>query len=621
MIGTQKGVERVATATIYGVLTTVAAFFPMMLIDSALGKILASFSGVVILALLFSLFESKFILPAHLAYISLKKKRGKSRVSLLWNSIQGSAHYGLNGFNHKFYKPILEWALKQRYSVLVLFISFATLGLGLVGTGQIKTVFFPEIPGQLIKVSVEMDTRAPYRLTLDNTEYIESVATELNTQLKSSHDLNQNPIKHILVVVNGAFSADIFAELIPPKQRPTLATLDILRQWQGRVGQLEGTTQLTFSGSEETGGGFAIQLYGKNQDNLRAASGEVMAYLRGIKGVSNLRDELTNGKPQLRLKLKPEARNLGFTDESLAVQIGHRFGGTEAQRVQRDGREVKVLVEDQEKTRNTIAALMQVRLKSDNDEWIPLLAVASIESGYATDYISRRDGKRVNSIRAYVDKAAVAPSEISQGLFSALVPKLNQKYPDVTIQKAGELEEMDTMKGGLVRALIFTAILIYVLLAIPLKSYWQPFIIMSVIPFGFVGAAIGHMIMELPLSLLSFFSMLALAGVVVNDSLVMMTRYNQEKAEGESVHDALLSAGVRRFKAIFLTTTTTVAGLTPLMMETSEQAQYLIPAAVSLAFGELFATAITLILVPVLIAISNDLQSVLSSNKRPVPAI
>ncbi len=606
--GTHKGVLKVSTATIYGVLTTVAAFFPMMLMDSALGKILASFSGVVIFALLFSIIESKFILPAHLAHISLTPNRDKSWISYIWSAIQDFAQRGLNGFKEKIYRPVLEWSLSQRYSVLILFIAFAVLGLGLIGTGQIKTVLFPDIPGQLITVNMEMDARAPYRLTLKNAARIEEEATALNQELRVANNLDTNPIRHVLVVVNGAYSVELFAELIPVDQRSGLGTLEILKQWQSSVGQLEGTTQLTFSGEEGAGGGFVIQLFSKNNDSLRNASQEVMGYLQKIKGISNLRDVLKNGKPQLRLKLKPDARELGFSDESLAIQIGQRFGGAEAQRVQRGSEEVRVMVADSRQFRMTLSDLMQTRLKNNDGQWFPLQTIAQIKSSYATDYIARSDGRRVNSIRAYVDKNTVAPSEIAQDVFSVLVPKLLRKYPDVTVRKAGELEEMESMKGGLVRALVFTALLIYALLAIPLKSYWQPIIVMSVVPFGFVGAAIGHGFMNMPLSLLSFFGMLALAGVVVNDSLVMMTRYNQSREAGLSSKDALLDAGTGRFTAIFLTTTTTVAGLTPLMMETSEQAQYLIPAAVSLAFGELFATVITLILVPVLIAIGSDVQ-------------
>jgi multidrug efflux pump subunit AcrB len=410
---------------------------------------------------------------------------------------------------------------------------------------------------------------------------------------------------------------EIYAELSPSKVRDGLGALEILRDWQKRVGQLEGTTQLTFSGSEETAGGFALELYSKNEANLKAASGELMSWLQGIEGISNLRDELKNGKPELYLQLKSEARHLGFSNESLATQIGQRFGGAEAQRVQRNNQEVKVIVQGREEARDTISDLMQMQLQNDNGKWFPLSAIATIKSAYVTEYIARRDGKRVNTLRAYIEKSVVSPSEIAQDLFSRVAPQLKQRFPDVSITASGELEEMGNMKSGMIRALIFTCILIYALLAIPLKSYWQPFIIMSVVPFGFVGAAIGHLIMDLPLSILSFFGMLALTGVVVNDSLVMMTRYNQTRKQGHSVHQALLSTGVGRFRAIFLTTVTTVAGLTPLMSETSEQAQYLIPAAVSLAWGEIFATAITLILVPVLIAITADIRAMVDDKSHP----
>ncbi len=606
--GTERGVQRVAMATIFGVLTTVAALSPLMLIDSAMGKIMASFSGVVILTLLFSLFESKFILPAHLAHISLQKKRNPSWLPRLWRRLQEFVQQQLERFIQKIYKPLLGGSLNQRYAILLLFIAVAVLGLGLIGKGQIKTVFFPDIPEQVLTVTMEMDARAPYRLTLENAERIEAVANRLNEEWLERFNLNEKPIKHILLVVSGAFMVELYAELTPPAEHVGLSTLDILQQWQDGVGHLEGTTELVFSATEGAAGGFAIDLFSKDEERLRAATQEILAYLEDINGVSNLRDELKNGKPELYLKLKPEARHLGFSNETLATQIGESFGGAEAQRLQRGRQEVRVVVRRGETARDTIADLMQLRLKSDNGQWFPLTMVATIESAYVTDYIGRRDGQRVNTIRASIDKSKVAPSEIAQQLFSNVIPDLQKRFPQVSFSQAGELEEMENLKGNLIKALIFTCILIYALLAIPLKSYWQPFIIMSVIPFGFVGAAIGHLIMGLPLSFLSFLGMLALAGVVVNDSLVLMTRYNQNRADGNSVHGALMGAGSGRFRAIFLTTVTTVAGLMPLMSETSEQAQYLIPAAVSLAYGEIFATAITLILVPLLIAIGEDVR-------------
>ncbi len=611
--GTEAGVGKVATATVFGVMTTVAAFFPMMLIDNALGKVLASFSGVVIMALLMSLFESKFILPAHLAAIRIAhggEQRG------LWSRIQSGAQRLLKGFNRRIYAPVLQFALKRRYSVLILFISMATLGLGLMNSGQVRMVFFPEIPGQTITVRMEMDPRAPYRLTIENADQIEAAGTALNEELSSQYHLEAAPIRHFLVVVNGSESVDIYAELALPEERPGIATLDIMRQWQLAVGPLEGTTELTFNASEETGGGFAVQLFSKDEDSLVSASNELRDYLLAFDGVSNLRDDLKQGKPQLYLRLKPEALHLGFTNETLASQIGARFGGLEVQRIYRDGQEVKVIVKDGAEYRDKVADLLNARVVNEKGQWFPVTSVARIESSYATDYISRRDGERVNTLRAALNKSVISPSELGAALFDGIVPQLKKKYPQVKITASGELEEIDNIRGGLIKALIFTCLLIYALLAIPLKSYWQPFIIMSVIPFGFIGAAMGHLIMGVPLSILSFFGMLALAGVVVNDSLVMMTRYNQARDAGETVHTALQLAGLGRFQAIFLTTVTTVAGLSPLIMETSEQAQYLIPAAISLAFGEIFATAITLILIPLLIAVSHDMTKLFKNQTQ-----
>ncbi|WP_020407216.1 efflux RND transporter permease subunit [Hahella ganghwensis] len=632
--GTESGVKKVAMATIFGVMTTVAAFYPMLLIDNALGKVLASFSGVVIMALLFSLFESKFILPAHLASIRMEtaKNRGEGSESQThwvgalirpvnrgWDSVQRGAQYLLQGFNNRIYAPVLKFALKTRYAVLILFFSMATLGLGWIEAGKIRTVFFPDIPGQVINIKMEMDQRAPHRLTVKNADRIEAAGRLVSDRFANEYQLEVPPLNHLLLVVNDASSVEIYAELTVPERRSDVSTLDLMKEWQKEVGRLEGTTELTFSATEETGGGFALQLYSKDREALVAASGEMIRYLATIEGVSNLRDNLKQGKPELYLKLKPEAEHLGFNQELLASQIGARYGGLENQRLQRQGEEVKVILKDSAEYRDSLEDVLSARVVNEQGVWFPVAAVATVESSYSTEYIARRDGQQVNTIRASVDKSTISPTEI-QMMLTSFVEELKQRYPQVSIKAAGELEEIGVIKGGLIKALILTCILIYALLAIPLKSYGQPFIIMSVIPFGFIGAALGHLIMDVPLSILSFFGMLALAGVVVNDSLVMLTRYNQAREEGEDVHESLNQAGMGRFQAIFLTTTTTVAGLTPLMMETSEQAQYLIPAAISLAYGEIFATAITLILIPVLIAISHDVKSWFGISRREVKA-
>ena len=616
--GTERGVDRVAVATVFGVLTTIAAFFPMLLIDNALGKVLAGFSGIVILALMFSLIESKFILPSHLAHVPLNKER-RYLLTRIWGRVQDTAQGALMWFRDRVYQPVLVASVRQRYAVLILFFAAAMLGLGLMYQGKIKTVFFPEVPGQLITVNLEMDPRAPFSLTRDNVNRIEDIGKSLNAEWADWVGMEEPPVKTFFTIIEHAGSAQIYAEMLPVAERPEVPILDFLWEWRDRVGAVEGATEMEFTGSEQLAGGFQIRLMSKDEDLLRAASTEMQAFLSDIEGVSNVRDSLVGGQPELRLRLRPEARNLGFNAETLASQIGYGFGGAEVTQLRRDGSELKVIVQNAQDNRDTIHDLMQTRLRSATGAWVPLSTVAEVEGTYAAGAIYRRDGQRMNVVAASVDRSRVAPEEIGQAISEQLVPELNAKYPSVDILAAGELEEMREIQGGLINALILASVLIYVLMAVPLKSYWQPFVILAIVPFGFVAAAVGHLIMGVSLSVFSFFGMLALTGVIVNDSLVMITRYNQAREEGDTVEQGLQQAGVGRFRAIFLTTATTVIGLLPLLTETSEQAQYLIPAAVSLAFGELFGTALMLILAPVLIAISEDVIKLFGlSQARPV---
>jgi multidrug efflux pump subunit AcrB len=612
--GTERGVERVATATVFGVLTTIAAFFPMLLIDNPLGKVLAGFSGIVIFALIFSLIESKLILPAHLAHMPISK----TRISLparLWGVVQDRAQAGLYWFRDRIYQPVLRISLRHRYAVLVVFIAAATLGIGLIANGKVKTVFFPDVPGQIISVSLEMDARAPFTLTARNIDRIEAIGHQLNAELQRENGMAEFPISSVFAIINDASNAQIYAEMLPAAERPDVPILEVVREWRERVGEVEGATELNFSGSEALAGGFQIRLISRDPDLLERASEDMRQFLRALEGVSNIRDSLSGGQPELQLRLRPEARSLGFTAENLASQIGFGFGGSEIARVRRSGTEVRVIVQNAASARDSIDDLMQTRLRSGTGAWVPLGVIAEVESRYTSGAIDRRDGQRMNTVLASIDRSLVAPEEVGQAVFQQLVPELTDRYPSVRIVAAGELEEMGEIRGGLLRALLLAAVLIYVLMAVPLKSYGQPFIILAIVPFGFVAAAVGHMIMGVALSVLSFFGMLALTGVVVNDSLVLITRYNQAREAKEPVLKAIETAGVSRFQAIFLTTATTVIGLMPLLTETSEQAQYLIPAAISLAFGELFGTALMLILVPVLVAITEDVFGLFRDNQ------
>ncbi|MEM7222539.1 MAG: efflux RND transporter permease subunit [Pseudomonadota bacterium] len=612
--GTEAGVRRVAIATVFGVLTTIAAFYPMLLLDNPLGKVLAGFSGIVILALIFSLIESKFILPAHLAHMRIGDPP-RHLLSRMWARIQRFARDGLLWVRDSLYAPLLAGAIRQRYAALILFLAAGALGIGLIGLGKIKTVFFPDVPGQIITVNLEMDARAPFQLTKRNIEHIQAIGEDLNREIGEWASLEHPPIRTMFLLIPNAGSAQIYAELTPVAARPHVGVLDVVREWRVRTGQVEGATEVQFTGSEELAGGFKLRLSSKDVELLDRTSKELRTFLNGIDGVSNIRDSIAAGQPELEIRIKPEARNLGFDTETLAAQIGYAFGGAEVQKIRRGGTELRVLVQNVKAARDTFDDLLQTRLRSKSGEWIPLQSVAEIAGGYVAGTLYRQNGRRVNIVAASIDRTVVAPEEVGQAVFERFVPGLAARYPSVQINPAGELEEMGEIQGAMKRALLLAAVLIYVLMAVPLKSYWQPFLILAIVPFGFVGAALGHLFMDLELSLLSFFGMLALTGVVINDSLVMMTRYNEARESGLPVHTALQEAGIGRFRAIFLTTATTVVGLSPLLTETSEQAQYLIPAAASLAFGELFSTALMLVLMPILIAIAEDVKRVFRGAK------
>lgn len=604
--GTERGVRKVATATIFGVLTTVAAFAPMLMIQNPLGKVLAGFAAVVIFALLFSLFESKFILPAHLAETRIGPRgQGGNPAARAWGVLQGSVDRGLGMFRDRIYVPVLRVALTYRYGFVMGFVAIAVLVIGLMANGTIRTTFFPEIPGSYATVFVNMDRSASYDLAQTNARVIEAAYEQVNSDFANRHGVEGPPSERLMVAVLGPQSIEVYAEMRPEEERD-VETVAFLNAWREATGSLEGVDDVQFTATDDVGGGFAIELTSRNEAALAAGIARIRDALGQLEGLSNVRDDLTSARPQIRLTLNAQGRLLGLTTADLAQLVGDQYGGVEAERFLREGEETRIMLRRNNLERASLADLQHARIRLPGGDLVALTSVADLTPGFAQNEIRRRDLRRAAVVFAKVDKSVTSAPMV----FAALeeeIAALQAQWPELRISGVGELEEEARMQRGLLQAFGISMVLIYVLLAIPLKSYWKPVVIMSVIPFGIVGAALGHLVMDLPLSMLSFFGLLALSGIVVNDSLVLLTRYNALRAEGLDSHDAFIEAGRSRLRAILLTTITTVAGLTPLMMETSEQAQYLIPAAVSLAAGEIFATAITLILVPCVAAIGVDL--------------
>lgn len=606
---TAQGVHKVALATIFGVMTTIAAFSPLLSITDPLGKVLAGFAVVVIFALLFSLFESKFILPAHLAHMKIDSAP-RNIFAQVWAKLQTAVADGLSFTRERLYDPLLKGALKFRYGVVLLFIAIAVGVIGLMAKGAIRTTFFPDIPGSYVSITVDMERGVPYPMTVNAARELQAAYQRTNAYFDAHDPMLDDPGVKLMTGVFGASSIQIYAELAPEKER-SVKTLEFLNKWRAETGKIEGVDSLQFSATDDIGGGFAIELTATDSEVLKIAADRINADLNRIQGVSQIRDDLVEGRPQIKLKLNENGKVLGLTTADLAMLVGNEFGALEVDRFLRDGEEVKLLLYRPLSARNSLSDLHSAKVQIPNGHFVPLSAVADFETTQVVEEVRRRNLKRSVLVYAKLDKSVVsAPQAINA--IADTIKELEEQWPGLNVRGVGEIEQEGDMGRGLSKAFLIAMVLMYVCLAIPLKSYFQPAVIMAVIPFGIVGAALGHVIIGIPLSMLSFFGIVALSGIVVNDSLVLMTRYNDLREEGVPAFEAVHQAAKSRMRAVFLTTITTVSGLAPIMLETSEQAQYLIPAAVSLAFGEIFATAITLILVPLLCAILWELNP----NKR-----
>lgn len=594
-----QGVEAVAVPTVFGVLTTIAAFSPMLWIENELAKVLAGFSAVVIFALIFSLIESKFILPTHLSYAGLQT----SSVSVgQWlANVRDKCNRALDHFTNRIYIPLLSCSLSNRKTSLALFITFVLFAYGALMKGHISSVFFPEIPGRYATVKVTMEHGVANALTERNTDQLEQAIMRTAEVLQQTYALSESPVSKYIVAKEDVENIELTAELTPSAlaKVPSERFLDVLRQ---QTGVIEGSYAVTFSLAEEPTGGTAIAVSASNRDLAKKVANRIKASLVQLPGVNDVYDDSQLARKQLKVILNERGASLGIDQSRLATLVGGAFGQIEIHRLLDKGEETLVLVRFPEATTKTIEQLKATPIKLSKDSYVSLGEIAQLKYERETDVVYRRDRDEVVSIYWQQNRAISSPEKIWERLQAETVPDLERLYPDVAIKAVGEFSEISDVQAGFKKAMLLTLLLIYILLAIPLKSYWQPFIIMSVIPMGFAGAIVGHGLLGLSVSLLSLFGMMAMTGVVINDSLVLMSRFNQLCASGLSVKAALLQAGKSRLRAIFLTTVTTVCGLLPLLSESSEQAQYLKPAAVSLVFGELFATPVTLILIPLLLS-------------------
>lgn len=613
------GAHKVAIPATFGVLTTIAAFMPMMMISGPAGSFFQAMSFVIILCLFFSLIESKLILPAHLVQAHIpeldeddlfhpqRSIPARERIPRFFLKLQRHVQHGLHRFIDTKYKPWLEKAVDNRGLTLSVFVSILILSIGLMMSGVARVVLFPEVAADFIQVNFEMEAGTPPSQRDEALQFIERELLDMSQEHAQKNPDDLPMIQHLGVFTQGDVGARMFVEIPMTEDRPFSMT-EITDMWRERVGEIPGMKDLKFQAAGGFSGGapISLSLSGANYEALESAAAELEIELGGFEGLFDISNSAFAGGDEIRLRIKPEAEALGLTQSSLGRQVRQAFYGEEAQRIQRGKDELRVMVRYPAAERRSVADLENMRIRTPNGDEVPFASVAEVEFGKGYSRISRLNRERTVTVSADLNPDLVEPQEVIRVLREDFIPELLARHPGVNYGLEGASQDENTLLSEMLFSLVVSMFLIYALIAIPLHSYSQPLLIMSVIPFGAIGAIVGHVIMGKAISMFSLFGLFALAGVVVNDSLIMVDFINKARAKGVPLRQAVIESGTQRFRAIILTSFTTAAGLLPILFEKSSQAQFVIPTAISISFGIIFATVITLFLVPSLYMLQQD---------------
>jgi len=609
-----QGTQEVATPVTFGILTTVAAFLPLAFIEGMRGPMFAQIPFVVIPVLLFSLIESKFVLPSHLKHLKLRHQKEKV------NKLAHIQHKIADGFEEliiKYYKPILKKALDNRLTTLFSFIGIFILILSFITSGWTKFTFFPRIPSETARANLTMPVGTTFDVLDGYVERMSNAATTL--QKKYTDDNGRSVITNVLAITGGRSDniGQVRFEILPADQNDTGITgIQLVKEWRALIGELPGAEALTFRAEiGRAGNPIDIQLAASDLQLLKEVAEEVKLRLATYPTVYEVSDSLSNGKEEIQIELTEQGHALGLTSSSVTRQVRNALFGTQIQRIQRGRDDVRVMLRLPIEERTSLASIANLLITTPKGGNIPLSHVAKFKPGKSPSKINRIDRYRTVNVTAEIDKSNTNMTVMNTDLQTYL-NDLMTKYPGVTYTLEGEAREQKESFDSMFYGLLFVFFIIYCLLAIPFKSYLQPIIVMSVIPFGAIGAVIGHWIMGMNLTIMSLLGLMALIGVVVNDSLVLVDFINKKKLEGKAIAEAVLIAGQSRFRPVMLTSLTTFIGLMPLLFEKATQAQFLIPMAVSLGFGIIFATFITLVLVPTNYLLVEDLKNALTLTKR-----
>lgn len=629
-----EGTMEVFVPVVFGVFTTIAAFLPILILQGQMGAFFNAIGGVVVFCLIASLIESQLILPGHLAHRKITGYAGEKLVIVvLWQRIQSSIARSMERFARHTYRNALVKVLEYRYAAWAAATAVVILTAALLISGRVIFQFMPAVEGDVIYASVQMPDGVAASITEDAVDRMEAAAIELAAELdlelpalKASGKAPESTahiVDNILTIIGqqaarggpqmgrgsagGSHIAEVVMNLTPFFARGEISSAVVRDRWRDKVGSVPDALELSFvSDTFSAGDALNFRLEGRNEENLKQAATELREELGRYPGVFDVSDSFRAGKQEVQIEILDAGKTLGLTLNDVATQVRQAFYGAEAQRIQRGSDDIRVMVRYPENERQSLGNLEDLLIRTPSGAEVPFSSIANFSLGNGYSSINRQDGKRVITVRSDIDRTVAKPEEVRREILDKYQSQW-QRDLGVEIVVGGEGEQQLRSVSELFSSYPLAMLIIFALLAIPLKSYLQPLIIMSVIPFGAIGAIVGHFIMGADLVFFSLLGIIALSGVVVNASLVLVDNINRLRADGYVIEQAVVSAGIVRFRPIFLTSATTFIGLVPLMLTGSPATFFIIPMAISLAWGVLFATLITLFLVPALYLVLHDL--------------
>jgi multidrug efflux pump subunit AcrB len=620
------GTRDVSVPVIFGVFTTMATFIPIMNIPGTMGSFFGVLGQVVIIALFFSILESQLILPSHLAHRKPERSESKHRLMNRWLVLQRKISNSLEIAASDYYLPAIEKAIAWRYLTIAVGIAVLTITMALFVSGRVVFQFFPSVEGTRLYATLTMPEGTPIEVTAKAATRIEQAAEQLREELDADNTPDQaSDIKHVFASIGsfiqkGSISsgsssqsnlAEIAIELNLPSDYSGPPTRLFANRWRELTGGIPDAIELGFvAQSFGVGKAIDIELYGTDFDELRSVAAQVRAALQTYNGVIDITDTFRAGKQEIQLQLLPEARTLGLTMADLGSQVRHAFYGYEAQRIQRGKDDIRVMVRYPADERRSLGDIESMRIRAADGTEVPFASVAQVSLAKGFTTINRVDGHRVVRVIADVERTITTPELVLTRLAQHDLPAILDAHPGVRYRLAGEAEERSQSMGSLANNALLALLVIYALLAIPLQSYVQPLVIMSVIPFGAVGAVLGHFLMGMDLVFFSLLGIVALSGVVVNSSLVLVDYINKHRLTDTDLVRVVSRAGAARFRPIILTSITTFVGLMPMILDNTASTVMFSPMAVSLAFGVLMGTAITLFIVPCLYMVLEDVLTI-----------